>query len=216
MLSIKRATIRTAATITGAILGAWLLAIPVNAQLAGVGCQCVSDSPVEANTSIIAASVSTGGGAGIWTAQGDYLSNLMQLMGSGVADSATFAALYPGWVDPGPEAIYQAQYITTEALNTDAAALSIVQSQAADFPAEDAKAAAIEKCNAAAGAAGSLLMAQQCNTEAQLLNFQQGQLQRQLEMTLITVEAVNAGETLDEKTQVRAADAVNFNLGVMP
>ena len=64
--------------------------------------------------------------------------------------------------------------------------------------------------------ATSVLMAMQCNTEAQLAVAQQTQLQRQLLMTLITTMAVASGEQLNEKSQVQAANAVNFNLGVMP
>jgi hypothetical protein len=89
----------------------------------------------------------------------------------------------------------------------------MVQSQAADFGPEDSHLGAIESCNAGAA---SILMAMQCNTEAQLAVAQQVQLERQLLMTSITAQVVEAGEALDERVQVQAANAVNFNLGVMP
>ena len=93
---------------------------PARAQLA------VSDSPVEANTTIIASTLSgissqqvpaiiaqdtltaqsltTPGGAGRFQSQLSYLNSLMQTMGSGVASAQTFAATYPGWVDFGANA----------------------------------------------------------------------------------------------------------------
>lgn len=208
-----RSGVKSAAIIGSAMLGTWLLAWPVNAQLAGVGCQCVSDPPVEANTTVIATSVTSPGGAGIWSPQADFLNSLMQIMASGVIDPQLFASLYPGWVDPGPDAIYTAENMTARTLNTYSGALAVVQSQAADFPAEDAKLAQIEAANA--GATG-LLQSNRVLVEAVLNLTQHVDLERQLLMTLVTVNAVNAGEILDEKAQVRAADAINFNLGVMP
>jgi hypothetical protein len=158
-------------------------------------------------------------------------------MGSGIVDPQTFASLYVGWEDPGPDAIYQAEEITTQTLNTYAGALGVVQSQASDFSQEDSQLQNIEQCNSSTdeaasaikravsinpipigppGASGAVLRAIQCNTEAQLAVAQQIQLERQLLMTLITTEAVAHGQELNEKAQVRAADAVNFNLGEMP
>jgi hypothetical protein len=218
-----------------AVLGSLLLAAPAGAQLS------VSDAATEGNTAAIQAnatlmveqlvqanltlnqdlqentqtalSVTTPGGAGIWTGQAQYLNSLMQTLGAGVADPQTFSATYPGWFDPGPNAIYAAESLVTHTLNTYSAALGVVQAQAADFGPEDSHLATIESCNASAT---SVLMAMQCNTEAQLAMAQQTQLQRQLLMTLITTMAVASGEQLNEKSQVQAANAVNFNLGVMP
>jgi hypothetical protein len=218
-----------------AVLVSLLLAAPAGAQLS------VSDAATEGNTAAIQAnatlmveqlvkanltlnqdlqentqtalSVTTPGGAGIWTGQAQYLSSLMQTLASGVADPQTFAATYPGWFDPGANSIYTAESLVTHTLNTYAAALGVVQSQAADFPPEDTHLGSIEGCNSAAT---SVLMAMQCNTEAQLAVAQQIQLERQLLMTAITAQAVAAGEALDERAQIQAANAVNFNLGVMP
>jgi hypothetical protein len=218
-----------------AALGALLVAASAHAQLA------VSDAATEGNTAAIQAnatamvqqllqanqtlgqdlqentqsaqSLTTPGGAGIWTGQAQYLSSLMQTLASGVADPQTFATTYPGWFDPGADAIYTAESLVTHTLNTYSAALGVVQSQAADFGPEDSHLGTIESCNAGAS---SVLMAMQCNTEAQLAVAQQTQLQRQLLMTLITTMAVASGEQLNEKSQVQAANAVNFNLGVMP
>ena len=218
-----------------AMLGSLLLTAPAQAQLA------VSDAATEGNTTAIQAnttnmvqqlsqvnqtfgqdlqentqsaqSLTTPGGAGIWTGQAQYLSSLMQTLASGVADPQTFVATYPGWFDPGADAIYTAESLVMHTLNTYSAALGVVQSQAADFGPEDSHLGTIESCNAGAT---SVLMAMQCNTEAQLAVAQQTQLQRQLLMTLITTMAVASGEQLNEKSQVQAANAVNFNLGAMP
>jgi hypothetical protein len=218
-----------------AVLGSLFLTAPAQAQLA------VSDAATEGNTAAIQAnatvmvqqlvqanqtlgqdlqentqsaqSLTTPGGAGIWTGQAQYLSSLMQTLAGGIADPQTFAATYPGWFDPGADAIYTAESLVRHTLNTYSAALGVVQSQAADFGPEDSHLGTIEVCNAGAS---SVLMAMQCNTEAQLAVAQQTQLQRQLLMTMITTMAVASGEQLNEKSQVQAANAVNFNLGVMP
>jgi hypothetical protein len=188
----------------------------------------VSDAPVEASIADLdtvqepallkqatasALSLTTRGGAGIWTRQAVYLGHLMETLASGVVDPQTFAAIYAGWFNPGPHAIYTAEKIVTKSLNTYAAALAVVQSQAKDFPTEDASLGNIEACNSGAVA---VLQAIQCNTEAQLAVAQQIQLERQLMMTLITATAVSNGEQLNEKAQVQAANAVYYNLGQMP
>jgi hypothetical protein len=165
---------------------------------------------------LTANAVTTAGGAGIWMGQAQYLNNLMGILSSGVSDPQTFAAIYPGFIDPGPEAIYQTEQMTMQTLNTDAAALGVVQSQAADFPAEDRAMARIESCNQTAGLTKSLLYATQCNTEAVMFLAQQVQLQRQLQMTEIAMQAVSNGEVLNEKAQTQAGDAVQLNSGVMP
>jgi hypothetical protein len=158
-------------------------------------------------------SLTTGGCAGAWVGQAQYLNNLMQTMASGVADPQSFASLYVGFQDPGPQSIYQAENITNRTLNADAAALGVVQSQAADFQTEDTTFAAIEGCSAGAVA---VLAALQANTESNLAIAEQLQMLRQLMMTLINVVAVSNGEVLNEKAQLHAANATNLNGGVMP
>ncbi len=99
------------------VLALW--ANPVRAQLA------VSDSPVEANTTVIAGTLSgisnqqlpaiiaqdtitaqsltTPGGAGRFQSQLSYLNSLMQTMGSGIANAQIFAAS-DGGADHQPDA----------------------------------------------------------------------------------------------------------------
>jgi hypothetical protein len=189
----------------------------------------VSDAPVEAGiadlqtvqvpgilkqTAASALSLTTPGGAGIWTRQSVYLGHLMDALASGgVVDPQTFASIYPGWFSPGPAAIYAAENVVTKTLNTYAAALTVVKSQATDFATEDTSLGAVEACNSRAAA---VLQAIQCNTEAQLAIAQQIQLERQLMMTLIATTAVGNGEQLNGIAQQQAANAVYYNFGQMP
>ena len=94
MLSTNsRDRIKTIGIIAGAVLGSWLLTIPVGAQV-GVGCECVSDPPVEAATAIIAASVTTSGGAGLFQGQAQFLDAMMQTLASGIPDATIYFGLY--------------------------------------------------------------------------------------------------------------------------
>src|SRR6266446_2668967 len=135
MLSIDRdnlSDLLTALAISGALM---LIATPAFSQIA------VTDPPIEL-------SVTTPGGAGRFQHQAPYLNSLMQTMASGVADAGTFANFYPGWVDFGPDAADVAAGITNRTLTTYANAITVAQSQAADFNTEDAKFQTLETCNA--------------------------------------------------------------------
>jgi hypothetical protein len=125
----------------------------------------------------------------------------MRMLAGGVADANTFATLFPGWVDFGPDAATIAAAITNSTLTTYADAITIAQSQAADFSAEDAQFANLETCNAASI---GVLQAIQCGNEIQLAAAQQTQLLRQLEITRLIVDAVHDGEELNEKSQFGA------------
>jgi hypothetical protein len=182
----------------------------------------VSDAPVEANTTAMVAqltaansqlvniltqdaatatSVTAAGGAGRYQSQDAFLSRLMQTLAGGVADANTFATLFPGWMDFGPDAALMAAQITNSTLTTYADAITVAQSQAADFSAEDAQFAHLEACNAASI---GVLQAIQCGNEIQLAAAQQTQLLRQLEITRLIVDAVHDGEELNEKSQFGA------------
>ncbi len=206
------------------VLALW--ANPVRAQLA------VSDSPVEANTTVIAGTLSgisskqlpaivaqdtitaqsltTPGGAGRFQSQLSYLNSLMQTMGSGIANAQIFAATYPGWVDFGANAAATAAQITNQTLTTYADAISVAQAQAANFSGEDAHFQALEACNAASV---SVLQAIQCGNEINLAAAQQTQQLRQLEITHIMVEAVHFGEQLNEDAQLGANAQTYFLTG---
>jgi hypothetical protein len=214
------------------LLAATLLALalaakPALAQLA------VSDGPVEGNTTVIAGtltgistqqlpviiaqdtitaqSLTTPGGAGRFQSQLSYLNALMQTLGGGsIANAQSFAAIYPGWVDFGPNAAATAAQITTQTLATYADAISVAQAQAANFSAEDAHFQALETCNAASV---SVLQALQCGNEINLAAAQQTQALRQLEITHIIVDAVDHGEKLNENAQLGANAQTYFLTG---
>jgi conjugal transfer/entry exclusion protein len=122
----------------------------------------------------------------------------MQMMSTGVADANTFANLYPGWFDFGPDAADVAAQITNMTLTTYANSIAVAQSQAGDFNAEDAQFTSLEACNATSI---SVLQAIQCGNEINLAAAQQTQLLRQIEITRLIVEATRAGEELNERSQ---------------
>jgi hypothetical protein len=220
--------------IIAAVLAALVLAAIVLSPLLAHAQVAVSDAPVEANTTtmtqqldtansqlgnilaadkITAQSLTATGCAGVWTDQTNNLNNLMQILGSGVVDVQTFASLYIGYVDPGPQSIYTAETIATDTLKADAASLGVVQVQANNFQTEDTALAKIEGCSAGAT---SVMAALQANTEAQLANVSQQMYTQQLLMTLIDLVAVQGGEGLNEKAQAQAGDATFLNGGQMP
>jgi len=61
-----------------------------------------------------------------------------------------------------------------------------------------------------------VLQGQQLIVEAILALCQQVQLERQLLVTQITLEATKAGEELNERAQQQATMATSDNLGVQP
>jgi hypothetical protein len=173
--------------------------------------QSLSDINNQAQT--IAASLTVSACSGIWTDQVNNLNNLMQILASGVVDVQTFGSLYIGFIDPTPQALYTAETITTDTLKADAASLGVVQAQAINFQAEDTALANIEGCSAGAT---TLMAALKANTEAQLASATEQMFTQQLLMTLIDLVSVQGGETLDEKAQIGAQNATNFNGGTMP
>jgi len=195
--SNARGHIKTGCIIAGAILGAWLLSLPVRAQVGT--CTCVSDPPVEL-------SLTTGGGAGRYEPEGSFLGSLMQMLAGDVDTAANFVALYPGWQDPGANAAMKGAQIAAKTLSTEAAAISIAQGQANDFAAEGAQFAKLEACNVSSV---SLLQAIQCGNEIALYGAQQTQMLRQLMVTQIIEESVAHGESLNERAQRGASNEVS-------
>jgi hypothetical protein len=167
----------------------------------------VTDPPVEVASQQAALSLTTAGGAGRFQPQAPYLNSLMQIMASGVADANTFATFYPGWVDFGPDAAGIAAQITNATLTTYANAITVAQSQATDFAAEDAQFQNLEACNATSI---SVLQAIQCGNEINLAAAQQTQLLRQIEITRLIVEATHNGEELNERAQRGANDQTSL------
>jgi hypothetical protein len=110
----------TALGIIGAttLLYSLLFAAPAHAQ-----CVCVFDAPVERSLNIA-------GGAGRYLSQITYLNSLMQILTIGVSDAGSFAALFPGWKDPGPNAATAAAKITATTLKSYEGAINVALSQA--------------------------------------------------------------------------------------
>jgi conjugal transfer/entry exclusion protein len=160
-----------------------------------------------------ALSLHTGGGAGLWQSQANYLASLTNNLRHGINDPQLFAANFPGWVALPPNATQISKQVAAGALATYAGALGAAQQQAGGFQNEDSQLAAIENGNQSATA---MLQAIQLNTEAQLAVAQQIQLLRQLVITQITLEATKAGEELNERAQAQATVAKSANLGVEP
>lgn len=172
------------------------------------GCVCVTDAPVELNTGIIATSVTAQAAFNNFQSQAQYLASLMRIMSmdDGIADAEAFVTTYPGWKDPGPNAADIAANITNRTLASYANAIAIAKSQAADFPAEDAQFKSLATANAAAT---GVLQAMQVGNMINLAAAQQTQLLRQLEVTHIMVDAVRAGEELNEKAGAGAESEVS-------
>jgi hypothetical protein len=148
-----------------------------------------------------ASSLSTAGGAGYFQPQSPFLNSLMQTLGSGIPNAATYAAYFQGWVDFGANAATLAASIAGAIVQSDENTLTVYQSQAGDFAAEDQVASNVETCNQTAGATQSVLYALQCNTEAQLLVYQQLQLQRQLTITRGINEVVHGAYDFNADAQ---------------
>src|SRR5262249_24109861 len=152
-------------------------------------------------------SVTTPGGSGRYIDDTGFLSSEMQTLTAGVADAAGFAGLFPGWKDPGPNAATVAANITATTLKTYEGAITVALNQAQHFAVESVQFAKLEACNSAPGL--TLLQAVQCGNEIGLFNAQQTRMSRQLQVTQILLEAVEHGESLNERAQRGASDQVS-------
>lgn len=169
----------------------------------------VDDVATNVNTDITATSVTTGGGAGAYAPNAQYISSLDQTLFSGV-NSQNFGETFPGWVPLPPNSTELGQALTEVTLRTYASALATAQAQANELAGESAS--GIEQVS---GSTTNLLTAVQANTEAVLAVYQELQLERQLQVTLITVIATDAAERLNERAQTAATNA-KLNLGGSP
>jgi hypothetical protein len=208
------------------------IATPAHAIL-GVG-DLVSDPPVEINTAAIevalgiadtslaaiqasdaltATSVTTPGDPGLYQGVNGFLDAQDSLLTSAGVSSATMQAIFPGWMSLLPDNISANAAITQTGLGTYEAAVQIAQNQAADFDAESTYFASIESANVGST---SLLGATQINTEAAMAVAAQVQMERQLIVALITVEAFRSADELNERAQAGATTAQAANMGVPP
>lgn len=213
-----------------AIFTSLLISVPAYAQFGG---EIVTDPPVEQNTSNMvgqlttadntlasiltadqatATSVTTAGEAGLFQGVAGFLDTLDSDFNNTV-NAQVFTAIFPGWMPLPPNSISQDQTIAKLGLATYQVALQIAANQAADFDSEDSHFGTIEAAN---GASSAVLQAIQANTEAVLAAAQQTQMERQLLIALITVEATRSGEELNERAQQGATAAQAANQGISP
>lgn len=164
-------------------------------------CLCVTDAVVEANTTIIATSVTTSGPP-MFEPQAQYLNSLMAVMNGGVDTADAMLALYPGWVDSGPEGAAAGRNITTQTMQTYASGIAVAQSQASDLQLQDAKLTMLEGC----AHAPTVLAAIQCGNDIKLAGIQEDQLHRQLDIARFIVESVHDAEQLNERAQLGASN----------
>jgi len=204
------------------LLWALLTASPAQAQLA------VSDAPVEAATAdmdqvqepgilqqdtLSATSLTTGGGGGLFSPFGSTLATWSANLNQGINDPVSLVSWMPGWYPLPPNAAQVAAAVTQLTLNTCAGAIAVANAQTKNFANEDAQLAQIE---AHSSQATAMLQATQANTEAILALNQQVQMQRQLEATHITLEAVAVGEQLQERAAAGATTETSLLLGEAP
>jgi hypothetical protein len=200
------------------LLYSLLFAASAHAQFPGGGQPVItipgsvtSDQPVEQNTAniliqdtITATSVSTPSGAGLFQGQAQFLDAMMQTLASGIPDAGTYLSYFAGWVDFGPNAAMIAATLVNKIIQTDVNTLTVYQSIAANFTAEDQTLGAIEACNQAAGAAQSVLFALQCNTESNI-NIRQGQQMLELLQVVRGInDAVHRGYDMNTDAQAGA------------
>jgi hypothetical protein len=211
-----------------AMISSLLLASPAAAQIA------VTDPPVEASTAATASellqtnqilgqdvqvntqtaqSLTTPGGAGAWQSNASYLDSLAAKLSNGINSTALFNGNFPGWQTLPANSTQLSKQVSAIALRTYAGALATAQQQGAGFGSEDSHLSGIEQTNQSVT---TVLQGQQVIVEAILALCQQVQLERQLQVTQIVLEATKAGEELNERAREQATVMTNINLGVSP
>ena len=187
--------------------------------LPGAGCQCVSDPPTEANTSVIASSVTTPGGAGIWQSAASYLDQLSAAGGAHVTQS--MQADFPGADLLPPDTMPLVKQIVGDSMNTYYNAWTIADEIQGNMDADDGALASIEQLNQSLGsgllgAGPSLLAAVQLVVETSLHINQELQYANELHAVEIKMHAVEHAENLNERAQAQITEATAQNWGSTP
>ena len=224
---LRHDCVMTGVAIT-AIISSLLFGSPATAQIA------VTDPPVETSTAATASellqtnqilgqdvqvntqtaqSLTTPGGAGAWQSNATYLNSLAANLNNGINSTTLFNSNFPGWQTLPANSTQLSKQVSAIALRTYAGALAAAQQQAAGFGNEDSHLSGIEQTNQSVT---TVLQGQQVIVEAILALCQQVQLERQLQVTQIVLEATKAGEELNERAQEQATAVTNVNLGVSP
>lgn len=198
---------------TALLLAVW----PAHAQFGGTcGCPVIVSDPQmygrqaeqltqETRVADLAVQNTTTGDSGLWQSQLGFLNGLGSTMSqSGGLCYASpnaaqqFKADFPGAAPPPVNAAQHMQQLAALTLATLGGALGVAQQQAAHFQYEDQQLAALEARN---GGVTGRLQAAQVTNEILLAQTQQLQLLRQLLITLINVEAVYQGASLNTDVQ---------------
>jgi hypothetical protein len=157
-----------------------------------------------------ATSVTTPETSGAYTPIGSYISSLNQQLLSGV-NSQNLGGLFPGWQALPPTSTQVAKKVVSTSLQTYASAEAIAESQANELAGEN-----FNNIEATSTGTTALLTAVQANTEAALQVASELQYVRQLLITMIVLQSTNASENLNERAQMEATNAMQWNGGVAP
>ena len=195
-----------------------LIVLPESVGAQALDCSCLG--PVIAllrniltEDTMTANSVTTGGGGGLWQAQGGYLTQQSQDLSAGIFDPQKFAANFPGWLALSPTSTQDAKQISALSLATYAGAVAIAQQQAANFGNEDTELGSIAGTSSGSTA---VLQAIQANTQAVLAVASQIQELREIELAHLDIDAVHHGEELNERARAGATTAKSLNAGTAP
>jgi P-type conjugative transfer protein TrbJ len=147
----------------------------------------------------------TGGGAGVWRSNQDFLANLGDIINQQEGLSYTaeglaqqFQQIYPGYNGATAAGVQSPRASADATLNTLNGALASAQGQAQDFQTEQATLQALELKNQTAA---GRLQAIQAGNEIALAQVQQIQLLRQLVMAEINSRNVAAANQLNNQVQ---------------
>jgi hypothetical protein len=161
---------------------------------------------IQHQATMTAQSLTVGYGGSRYASQLDLLNSLMQTATSGVADADSFKALFTGWKDLGENRAQVGAQQTAVGLKTFASAISVAFNQANHFAAEERQFQKLSACISAQGI--TAVQAQQCDGDIGLFVAQQIQLERQLQITQIVMNAVSDGWMLSSIAQVGASNEV--------
>jgi hypothetical protein len=215
------------------VIGLLLAIAPPAQAVLGLG-DLVNDPPVEEATAAIQAelgttnttlvqiqtadaltakSVTAPGDPGLFQGVNQFLDAQENLLASAGVSAATMRVIFPGWQALQPDNIAADAAITQAALGTYEVAVQAAQNQAAGFDGEGTYLTSIEAANTSSA---GVLQAIQIETEAELAVASQVQMERQLMISLITIEALRDAEELNERAQAGATTAQSANGGVPP
>jgi hypothetical protein len=195
-----------------------LIVLPESVGAQALDCSCLAPvidllQQILREDTLTANSVTTGGGGGLWQAQGGYLTQQNQTLNTGIFDAQKFAANFPGWLALPPTSTQDAKQISAVGLTTYAGAVAIAQGQAANFGNEDSELSSIAGTSSGSTA---VLQAIQANTQAVLAVASQIQELREIELAHLDIDAVHHGEELNERAQAGATTAKSLNAGIAP